>query len=105
MPIYLLIADRDVERIAPIERKVRRAIPDLVQIASMEEIPAGSGGGTPNYVLLVAPGESVYSARLADYVAKHRYQAFIILISDDISAADYKALVRTGAADWVASGA
>jgi len=103
MPIYLLTPEFDVEGIAPIERKIRSAIPDLVQIGSMDELAARPAQSvSANYVLLVAPGKGGYSANLLEFVTKHRHQAFIILISDDISAADYKALVRTGAADWVA---
>src|SRR5262249_31602156 len=63
--------------------------------------------GDPINVLVVAPADdNGYFDRLVDVAARYRDQVFFVLISEDISANDYKRLVRTGGADWVfASGA
>jgi pilus assembly protein CpaE len=56
--------------------------------------------------LLVAPSrEQGQFAALAETVATYSGRIFFILVSDEMSASDYKALVRTGSADWVSVGA
>jgi pilus assembly protein CpaE len=98
MPLYFLGPDSDFER------KIRSAVPDLIRINDIEDIAHDKSGsaGEPNYVLLAAPArESGHFAKLVDMAVRHRGRIFFILISDDISAADYKRLVRTGGADWV----
>ena len=108
MPVYFLSANFDIEKIAAIERQVRTAIPDLIKIRSLEEV-APSVSGEPNqqnYVLLVAStNESGHFGKIIEAASRNRGHMFLILISDDISAMDYKRLVRTGGADWVSASA
>jgi pilus assembly protein CpaE len=108
MPIYFLSPEFDIERTAAIERKIRNVIPDLLKIKDIEGVARG-GSGHPNeknYVLLVTQSkESGHFAKLIDMALRYRDRIFFILISDDISAVDYKRLVRTGSADWVSANA
>ena len=108
MPIYFLGPDFDIERTAAIERKLRNVIPDLLKIKDIEGIARG-GGGQPtekSYVLLVNQSkESGHLTKLIDMALRYRDRIFFILISDDISAVDYKRLMRTGNADWVSTSA
>ncbi len=108
MPIYMWSADLDVEKTKAIEFRLRKAVPDLVTISSMDDVfaaPArGSSGHT--YVLVVPPSRNRPAfAKLIDIASRYRDQLFIILISDEISIADYKAVMRTGGADWVSTNA
>jgi pilus assembly protein CpaE len=42
-----------------------------------------------------------YFAKVAEIASSHRDRIFFVLISDELSASDYKALLRRGDADWV----
>jgi pilus assembly protein CpaE len=108
MPVYFLSANFEIETIAAIERQVRTAIPDLIKIRSLEEVPQGAAeeSNQQSYVLLVASAkESGHFGKIIEAASRNRGHMFLILISDDISANDYKRLVRTGGADWVSASA
>jgi pilus assembly protein CpaE len=108
MAIYILSAGSDAARAGIVEQKIRRTIPDLTPIGSIQGLidSVVPGSNDPVYLLLVAPsrGQGEFSV-LAETAAAHHGRIFFILISDEISASDYKALVRTGGADWVSVGA
>jgi pilus assembly protein CpaE len=106
MPIYFLSANSDADKVAQIERSLKEAIPDLTTIASIQDVGAdlSAKSGEPVYVLIVAPAhDSQHADRLAKIAARSRGHIFFILVSDEISASDYKRLVRTGGADWVST--
>ena len=64
----------------------------------------GAERGEPAIVLVVAPpGDRGYFDRLVEVAAQYRNEIFLILISDEIAASDYKRLVRTGGADWASA--
>ncbi len=103
MPIYFLRGVPSSEKINLVEGRVRQVIPDLVTISSIEDISRHPADDGRRYVLLVAPeGERDYFDRLVD-IASRFQELFFILISNEISASDYKRLVRTGGADWVST--
>jgi pilus assembly protein CpaE len=106
MPIYFLSTNYSPEQSARIERRIREVIPDLTRITNVEDVARNrsEGSNDPVYVLFVAPAHDTdYLDRLVDVAAHHREHIFFILISDDISATDYKRLVRTGGAEWVSA--
>jgi pilus assembly protein CpaE len=60
----------------------------------------------PSYLLLIAPPNGTESLeKLADTAARSRDRIFLVLIGDEISASEYKSLIRTGGADWISAGA
>src|SRR5207237_10431512 len=86
--------------------RIRQVIPDLVQVAGLEDIArdkqASESG--PTYVLFTTPkGDQGFIDRLIDIAGRYRQQFFFIIISDDIAASDYKRLVASGGADWVSA--
>ena len=104
MAIYIHSADPDAVRGRIVERKIRGAIPALKSVGSIEEALDSRAGGSsePVYLLLVAPSrDRDYFTKLAETAANYRGRIFFVLISDEISASDYKALMRSGYADWV----
>jgi len=108
MPVYLWSADLDVQKTKAIESRLRKAVPDLVLIASLEEAVSASArkSGGQSYVLVAAPShDRRVFAKLTDVASRLRDQLFFILISDEIAVPDYKAIVRTGGADWVSTNA
>jgi pilus assembly protein CpaE len=102
-PTYFVNADADFERAATIEARVREALPGATKLRTIGDAAtriAPKDG--PIYVLVLAPVEATkYLDQLVDLATKHRDRIFFILISNEISASDYKRLVRTGSADWV----
>jgi pilus assembly protein CpaE len=106
MPIYFLSTNCSPEKSAAIERRIREVIPNLIRITNLEDVARNKPGGSndPVYVLFLAPTSNTgYFDRLVDVAAHHREHIFFILISDDISASDYKRLIRTGGAEWVSA--
>jgi pilus assembly protein CpaE len=108
MPVYMWSADLDVERTKGIEHRLRKIMPDLVAISSMEDVfsaPARKSNDH-TYVLAAVPSHDRSGlAKLIDIASRYRDQFFMILISDEISIADYKAVTLTGGADWVSANA
>jgi pilus assembly protein CpaE len=106
MPVYFLASDDNPERSADIEKRVKGVIPDLTRITDLAALAPKLRGAAsdPAYVMFVAPSnEPKYVDNLVRIATNHRQTVFFILISDDISAADYKRLVQTGGADWVST--
>ena len=108
MTIFILSTGSDATRAGIVEQNIRRVITDLKPIASIQEFidNVARGSNDPSYLLLVAPSyEKRDLAALAETAATYRRRIFFVLISDEISASDYKVLVRNGDADWVSVGA
>ena len=103
MAIFILNAGSDAARGAVVEHRIRRAIPDLVRIGNLQELgdKVAAGSNDPVYLLIFSPREPADFGKFSEVAATWRGPLFIVLISDEISASDYKALVRGGNADWV----
>jgi pilus assembly protein CpaE len=88
-----------------IETDLRGAIPDLVEVASLNQIVGRKTEREKLAIVLVvpAPADHGYFDQLVEFAAQHHNEIFSILISDDISASDYKRLVRTGGAEWASA--
>ncbi len=103
MPIYLLNGGGDEERLDEVERTLKPAIPDLTRVARIEDIGPKSFKSTGrSFVILVAAStEKSYFTNLADAVAGYP-NFFFMVVSGEISAKDYKRLIQSGNAEWVA---
>ncbi|MBV9909834.1 MAG: AAA family ATPase, partial [Hyphomicrobiales bacterium] len=86
-------------KVDEIQGKLKSTIPDLKRIPSVEDIDRLSADRS--IILLVAtPPDDV--DHLIDVVRRHSPNPFFIIIGGDISARDYKRLIQSGNADWVA---
>lgn len=107
MAIFLLRGNAKAEERSAIEIGLRASIPDLIEVASFNRVFAqkpSAERGEPAIVLVAAPpGDHSYFDRLVEVAAQYRNEIFLILISDEIAASDYKRLVRTGGADWASA--
>jgi pilus assembly protein CpaE len=106
MSAYFFSLGLNADRSATIEKKIKEVVPQLVRVKSFEDIQRGqqAKGDGAAYVLVAASGDTnAYFDRLLGMVEQTRDQCFFILISDEISASDYKRLIRTGSADWASS--
>jgi pilus assembly protein CpaE len=106
MPVYFLSTGSDPAKSAAIEKRIAGVIPDLVAIGSIEDVTQAVARASTTPVHVIAPVHDASSfKRLVDNAARHRDRAFFILLGEELSASDYKVLVRTGAADWVSASA
>jgi pilus assembly protein CpaE len=108
MPIYLINAHADVEKSAPLERKIRGVLPNAIKSKNLETITREMSGGDHElvHVIFLAPSnEATYVDLLVRTAETYRRRIFFILVSDEISGSDYKRLMRSGGADWVSANA
>jgi pilus assembly protein CpaE len=104
MSIYLLNSGVGEDKIQEIEGRLKAALPDLTTIQGVQEIERRAAGkaADPVFVLVAAPSaNSEYFEKLINIVTRYREHFFFILISNEISATDYKRLIQSGGADWV----
>lgn len=106
MQIYFLGSGLDPARILNLENLIKGSIPQLTKIDKLEDINSSlfKGANEPVYVLFAGPsGDKGFLDEFIETVERFRRQIFFVLIGDEISAADYKRLLRTGGADWVST--
>jgi pilus assembly protein CpaE len=107
MPVYLLQAANEGGTQAAIVQGLRAAIPGLTEVTSLEATLKPDAGAErserPIVLVIVPPGGHGNFARFADIAGKYAGTLSIILIGEEISASDYKRLVRGGVADWVSA--
>ncbi len=105
MQVYFLNMERDTSsnRNASLEKRIRKSIPDLISINKIEDAAASKDKSTTYILFAASAPNSLSFDRFIRISAQYGKDVFFILISDDISAADYKRLVRSGNADWVST--
>ncbi len=104
MTIYLTQGGDDGARADEIEDKLRSAIPDLKRIRTVEDIDQGSDDSERRSIVLLVPAaaKNTNVDNLIADVRRHPRNVFSIIVGGDISAGDYKRLIQSGNADWVA---
>lgn len=107
MTIYLMQGTEDATRVDEIEGRLKSTIPDLKRVPSLEDIDEISINGVErSIVVLVAAAPEIGGVEnLIEVVSRHPRNIFFIIIGGDISARDYKRLIQSGNADWVAEAA
>jgi pilus assembly protein CpaE len=103
MPIYFIThSGSDPESLGS---RIRAQIPELQTLGSITELSraASVGGAQPNYVLFPFSQDQTPIERLIEIASRGAGRLFFIFISSDISANDYKRLVRAGNAEWVST--
>jgi pilus assembly protein CpaE len=104
MAIYLIQEGGDETQVEEIEGKLRSAIPDLKRVPSVEAIDPKSVNGAERSIIILAAAapQGANVDDLIDVVRRHPRNLFFIVVGGDISARDYKRLIQSGNADWVA---
>ena len=107
MAIFLLRGSADPKTRSAVESELLAAIPDLTDAPSFKwilEQTSGEGRGEPEIVLAVTSAvDQGHFDRMVEIAAEYRNDIYLILVSEEISASDYKRLVRTGGADWASA--
>ena len=104
MTIYLTHRGSDETQVDEIEGKLKSAIPDLKRVPRVEDIDPKSVNGAERSIIILAAAssEGANVDDLIDVVRRHPRNLFFIVVGGDISARDYKRLIHSGNADWVA---
>jgi pilus assembly protein CpaE len=104
MAIYLTEEGGDEIRVEEIEGKLKSTIPDLKRVARVEDIDPKSVNGAERSIIILAAAarQGANIDDLIDIVRRHPRHLFFIIVGGDISARDYKRLIQSGNADWVA---
>ena len=104
MAIYLTQRGGDEAQVDKIEGKLKSTIPDLKRVPSVEDIDPKSVNGAERSIIILAAAapERANVDELIDVVRRSPRNLFFIVVGGDISARDYKRLIQSGNADWVA---
>ncbi len=108
MTIYLLTAEpwRSDEQIKTIEGKLLKMLPELRKIEKFQDISAEISGTSDAKIVVIFVSPTLPQSGIDNFIdvaSRYRDRFFFILISNEISGDDYKRLIRSGGADWVAA--
>ena len=108
MSIYLLTFEpsKKDDQIERIEAKLLSLIPELRKIEKIEDIAVDLRGKPETKIVVVYLWPTLAGSGMDNFISvasRYRDRVFFILVSNEISADDYKRLVRSGGADWVAA--
>jgi pilus assembly protein CpaE len=106
MQIYFFTAGTDSSELNELESRIRSTVPSLRKLANLNEVtqrrPQNAASANPDQIYIIFPVLAATSFdRIATIAEREHRGIFFIFISNDISASDYKRLVRSGGADWV----
>jgi pilus assembly protein CpaE len=106
MQIYFFTAGTESDELKELESRIRSTVPSLRKLANLDVVigARGQDGASANHdqiciIIPVLTGTSF--DRVASIAAQEHRGIFFIFVSSEISASDYKRLVRSGGADWV----
>src|SRR3984957_15026628 len=104
MAIYLTHGGGDETQVDEIEGKLKSAIPDLKRVPRVEDIDPKSVNVAERSIIILAAAapDGANVDDLIDAVRRSPRNLFFIVVGGDISARDYKRLIHSGNADWVA---
>jgi pilus assembly protein CpaE len=106
MSIYFLSSQPYSSSVAAVKRKIGGVLPDLKTIENLEEIAQHISSPSAGRAVVIFVASALDPANIDNLISiasQHRERVFFVLISDEISATDYKRLVRTRGADWVST--
>ena len=108
MTIYLLTSEPSEknDQIEKIEAKLLNVIPELRKIEKIEDIAAEMRGKPDTKIVVIYLSPTLAGSGMDNFInvaGRYRDRIFFILVSNEISGDDYKRLVRSGGADWVAA--
>src|SRR5260370_18538615 len=107
MQIYVFTAGVDSDELNELESRVRSRIPDLQKLTKLEEVTkrladqAAAPAQDPAFIIFPVLTTTASFERLVSIAEQTQRGIFFIFVSKEISASDYKRLVRSGGAGWV----
>jgi pilus assembly protein CpaE len=110
MTIYLLTSEpskKNGGQIEAIEARLLALVPAIRKIQRIEDVAAEISGNGDSRIVVVFVSPSLAGDGINNIIniaQRYRHRVFFILVSNEISGADYKRLIRSGGAEWVAAG-
>ena len=107
MTVYLLTPDPKTAEAEAVEAKLKALVPELRKIGTVEEITAQIFAKADGKMIVIFVSPILPNSGINYFInisKRYREQLFFILVTNEISAPDYKRLIRSGGADWVAAG-
>jgi pilus assembly protein CpaE len=106
MQIYFFTAGTDSSELNELESRIRSTVPSLQKLANLNDVTRertqNATSANPDQIYIIFPVLAATSLdRIASIAEREHRGIFFIFISKEISASDYKRLVRSGGADWV----
>ena len=106
MQIYFFTAGTESSELNELESRIRSTVPSLRKLANLDAVigARGQDGASVNHdqIYIIFPVLTGTSFdRMANIAEQEHRGIFFIFVSSEISASDYKRLVRSGGADWV----
>jgi pilus assembly protein CpaE len=107
MQVYFFTAGVESSGLNELEGRIRQTLPDLRKIAKLDEVTSRLGqnreaGNSTHYIIFPVLAAESFD-RILNIAEQEHPGVFFIFISKEISASDYKRLVRSGGADWVST--
>jgi pilus assembly protein CpaE len=106
MQVHFFTAGAESSELNELESRIRSTVPSLRKLANLDAVTGAHAqdGASANrdqicIVIPVLAGTSF--DRMAKVAEQEHRGIFFIFVSSEISASDYKRLVRSGGADWV----
>jgi pilus assembly protein CpaE len=106
MQIYYFTAGVESDELSDLEGRLRGRLPALRKLAKLDEVTKriAQQAAAPDletaFIIFPVPTVSSFD-RLVSIADQVQRGIFFIFVTKDISASDYKRLVRSGGADWV----
>ena len=106
MQIFYFAGGGEADELRDLEDRIRRRFPSLEKVERLEELRqrprknGGNGEAEPSIVVLPVLAAGSALDRLIALAEQEHGGFFFIFVSPDISATDYKRLVRNRSADW-----
>jgi len=107
MQIYFFTAGTESSELNELESRIRSTVPNLRKLANLAELTSElpqnrAHATTHDQAYIIFPILTATSSdRMANIAEQEHSGIFFIFVSKEISASDYKRLVRGGGADWV----
>ena len=107
MQIFFFAAGVESDELNDLESRIRQTLPALQKLTKLEEVTkriaqqATERGPEVTYIIFPVVTEASSFDRLVNIAEQTQRGIFFIFVSKEISASDYKRLVRSGGADWV----
>ena len=100
MQVYFFTAGVGSNELSELEGRIRTTLPNLRKLAKIDEVTGRLGDQEPIYIIFPVLAATTFD-RIVNITEQDHPGVFFIFISKEISASDYKRLVRAGGADWV----
>ena len=106
MQVHFFTAGTQSSELNELESRIRSTVPSLRKLANLDAVTGAHGqdGASANHdqICIIIPALAGTSFdRMANIAEREHRGIFFIFVSSEISASDYKRLVRSGGADWV----